>query len=161
MPIELGSFSLGAIAGGIVIGIANHYLSKSRNKEEREITEFNKAAAIFRDVFLPETTYLKHHANIGGLGNSNRFHEMLRTAYLRQLKALEIFKDYLSVADRESIYCAWDEYCHPKGVPTDENEKRDFRFNDYMSIEEREGTDKAKEVALQKIEEILRFAKHK
>ncbi|MFH1075558.1 MAG: hypothetical protein V1753_01750, partial [Pseudomonadota bacterium] len=56
----LGSFSLGAIAGGIVIGIANHYLSKSRNRQEREITEFNNAAAIFRDVFLPETTYLKH-----------------------------------------------------------------------------------------------------
>ena len=44
MPVELGSFSLGAIAGGIVIGIANHYLSKSRNEEERF---YNKAADTF------------------------------------------------------------------------------------------------------------------
>jgi hypothetical protein len=43
MPVELGSFSLGAIAGGIVTGIANHYLSKSRNEEER----FKNAAATY------------------------------------------------------------------------------------------------------------------
>jgi hypothetical protein len=122
--------------------------------------EFNKAASVFRDVFLPETTFLKHNANIGGLGSSNKLHEMLRAAYLRQLKAIETFKDYLSAADRESIYRAWDEYCHPNGVPTDENEKRDFRFNDYSTIEDKK-TGKAREVALQKINKILEFAKFK
>jgi hypothetical protein len=53
---------------------------------------------------------------------------------------------------------AWDEYCHPKGIPQDPNEKRVFKFNDYIGIEESEGSDKAKEIALQKIYKILEVA---
>jgi hypothetical protein len=33
MPIELGSFSIGAAAGGFVVGLVNHFLTKSRDME--------------------------------------------------------------------------------------------------------------------------------
>ncbi|UTG93650.1 hypothetical protein [Geobacter sulfurreducens] len=54
MPIELGSFSLGTVVGGVVVGVFNHYLTKSRNTEERKIKEFNQAAATFRGKVLAE-----------------------------------------------------------------------------------------------------------
>jgi hypothetical protein len=44
MPIELGSFSLGTVVGGVIVGFVNHYLTKSRNVEDRKISEFNGAA---------------------------------------------------------------------------------------------------------------------
>jgi hypothetical protein len=156
MPIEFGSFSLGAIAGGIVIGIANHYLSKSRNKEQREINEFNNAAAIFRDVFLPETAFLKYHANIGGLGSSNNLHEILSSGYLRQLKAFETFKPYLSPVNRIGIDKAWQEYCrHPDNQET-------LYFKQYSTKNvSRDREAELKNIALERIEKILEFAKNK
>lgn len=54
MPIELGSFSLGTVVGGVVVGIFNHYLTKSRNTEERKTTNFNQAATTFRSKVLAE-----------------------------------------------------------------------------------------------------------
>ena len=156
MPIELGSFSLGVIAGGIVIGITNHYLSKSRTKEERKVTEFNNAAAIFRDVFLPETTYLKHHANIGGLGSSHNLHETLSVGYLRQLKALEIFKIYLSSKDKKGIDKTWQKYCKH---PDDPNVLYFEQYSTKNVSKERE--EELKALALERIEKILKFAKHK
>lgn len=161
MPIELGSLSIGAVVGGIIVGLANHFLSKSRSKEAGKIAAFNNAAPDFRNAFLPEMTFLKHDANVGGLGGSNKLHGILRTGYLRQLKALEVFKRCLSPAEISTIDRAWDEYCHPNNIPTDPNEKRDFKFNDYMEIEDSEGVDKAKEVALQNINKILDIADFK
>lgn len=147
-------FSFITLLLGFLIG---HRLSIGRDKRQ----EFNKAAAGFRDAFLPEATFLTHDANIGGLGSYNKLHEILRAGYLRQLKALEVFKPSLSITQRAAIYHAWDKYCHPEAVPQDPDEKRDFRFYDYMTIEESEGTNKAKEIALEKINKILEFAQPK
>lgn len=54
MSIEVGSFSLGLVAGGIVVGIANHYLAKSRTEEDRIIKGFNDAATKFRSSIINE-----------------------------------------------------------------------------------------------------------
>ena len=143
MPIELGSLSIGIVVGGIIIGFANHFLSKSRNKEMGRIAVYNKAATDFREAFLPEATFLKHNANIGGLGSSNDLKEILRDGYLRHLKAFEIFKTYLTPKKRIAIEKKWEEYCN---------------FAQY--------SDKANEVELKKlalkhIEAILKFTEHK
>lgn len=159
MPIELGSFSLGAIAGGIVIGIANHFLSKSRNREDRTIAEFNKAATTFRDAFLPETTFLRYNANIGDLGSSSDLDELLRFGYIqRHLKAMETFRDYLSPKERVNIDKAWQEYCyHP-------NNQNMLFFEQYSWKAINKGHDyeqQLKTLALNRIKEILKFAKHR
>lgn len=147
-------FPLATLLLGFLIG---HRLAIGRDKRN----DFNKAAADFREAFLPEATFLKHNANVGGLSSSNTLHGKLRNAYLRQLKALEVFKGYLSPAKITAMDRAWDEYCHPNGIPQDPNEKRDFRFNAYLEIEDAEGAAKAKEVALQKIYKILKVADFK
>jgi hypothetical protein len=159
---------IGTLCGVLIGSIISRRTSSETIKVSHQNTidliqrqAFNKAATEFKNIFLPETTFLKHEANIGGLGSGNKLHEVLRSGYLRQLKAIEIFKDHLSVTDRESIHNAWDEYCHPKGIPQNKNEKRDFRFNDYSAIEDKQGIEEAKKVAFQHIEGILNFAKHK
>lgn len=125
--------------------------------------DFNKAATEFRDAFLCEIIYLRYNARLTECERTyTSVHEFLRAGYVfRHLKAFEIFRNYLSVTGRKAIDKVWDEYCHPQGIPEDQDEKRDFRFNDYMAIEEHDGIDKAKEIALQRIEKLRDFARHK
>lgn len=89
MPIEPGNLSLGVLVGGLIGIVASHYLTKSRNAEERRlksindaieniksaalnhqlavsrnlesirITEFNKAAAAFYIAFLDDIIFLE------------------------------------------------------------------------------------------------------
>jgi hypothetical protein len=159
MPIEFGSFSLGALAGGIVIGIANHYLSKSRDKESRETIDFNKAADEFRNAFLPELAFLKHNVVIP---ENERMYttlaEYLQSGFInRHLKAFEIFRNYLSSKERKDIDKAWEQYCHDK-------DNSIALYYEQFEIEGKKPTDKIeseKELVLKRIEKILKFAKHK
>ena len=54
MPIELGSFSFGFVAGGAVVGVINHFLAKSRDTESRTIKDFNEAADILDAILRKE-----------------------------------------------------------------------------------------------------------
>jgi hypothetical protein len=161
--VSLSPYELALIAGGFTIlgALIGGWFGYRNALKIYSITEFNKAASRFRSAFLSETTFLKHNANIGGLGQSHYLHEKLRSGYLRHLKALELFKNHLPVADRHAIDHVWDEYCYPDGIPLDPDEKRDFRFNGYMSIEDTEGTERAKAIALDKIHKLLGFANAK
>lgn len=132
----------------------SHFFSERRRRKE----DFNKAAAQFRNAFLGTILYLRDNIRIKGTGTSDKTSEFLRTAIFRHAKALARFELFLNARERKRIYCAWDEYCHPKGIPQDPNEKRDFRFRDYQSIEESEGPKEAKNMALQKIYKILELA---
>ena len=157
---------IGAIAtvmagfGGAILGA---WLTRRSTVAILKRQEFNKAATEFRDAFLCEIIYLRYNARLSECERAyTDLHEFPRAGYLfRHLKAFEIFRNHLSVADRKAIDKAWDEYCHPQGVPEDPNEKKDFRFNDYMAIAESGGIDKAKEIALQRIDELLEFTGHK
>jgi len=82
----------------------------------------------------------------------------LGSAYIaRHLNAYEIFKGHLSARERRGIEKAWDEYCYPDGTPEDPNERRDFMFNDYMGIEESQGVNEAKKIALEKINNLQQY----
>ena len=54
MPFEMGSFSLGFVAGGLVIQLGNHLLAKSRDKESRDVKDFNAAADILAEFLIKE-----------------------------------------------------------------------------------------------------------
>lgn len=136
------AFSLVTLLLGFLIG---HRLSIGRDERQ----EFNNAAAFFREAFLPEITFLKHNVNIGNLGSSGDLSELLRFGYVhRHLKAFEIFRNYLSTKERTSIDKAWQKYCHhpdnPENLYFDQYSEKDMKI-----------------IALERIEGILKFAKHK
>ncbi len=120
--------------------------------------KFNEAASQFRNAFLGAILYLRDNIRIEGTGTSDKINEFLGTLIFMHMEALTSFESFLDATERKRMHCVWDEYCHPKGIPQDPNEKIDFRFNDYRIIEEAEGAEKAKEVALQKIYKMLKFA---
>lgn len=129
MPIELGSFSVGAIAGGALIGVANHFLSKSRNREDREITDFNEAATAFTDAFRHEISFLRYNIGIDGLQSTDcSISQFLHAGMVqRHTEALVAFRKHLTENQRHRIDYSWDEYKKQivpyKHVPMPEHDK--------------------------------------
>jgi hypothetical protein len=64
MPIEIGSFSIGVVAGGIAVGIINHYLAKSRVIEDRAAKDFNAVADVLDKILTTERDSPSPRSNI-------------------------------------------------------------------------------------------------
>lgn len=156
--MNLSPYELVLIAGGFTIigALLGGWIGYRNAIGIYNIAEFNKAASAFRNVFLPIITYLKHNANIGGIGSSNNLHEILFSGYLRQLKALEIFKIHLSSKDREGIEKAWQNYCKSQSDPTVLNFEQ-YSTKNATSEQEKE----LKHLAHTRINKILKFAEPK
>jgi hypothetical protein len=164
---------IGAIAtvlagfGGAALGACFAYktgikLVQETHKNATDLLrrqEFNKASTKFRNAFLPELIFLKHNAKISSSASSDNLHEFLLAGYVhRHLKALEIFRNYLSTKERTNIDKAWQKYCrHP-----DNSEILYFEQYSNKSIN---GTQKSeanlKKVALERIEAIIKITEHK
>ncbi len=130
------AFSLVTLLFGFLIG---HRLAIGRDKRN----EFSKAAATFRDAFLPEIIFLRHNANIPGSSASGDVGQKLSYGHLhRHLKAFEVFRDYLSTKKKAGLDKAWQKYCY------NADNQKTLCFNQY-----------SRKVALERIEEILKFAK--
>lgn len=73
--------------------------------------EFNKAAADFRNAFIPEISYLEHDIPLKRTGSTDQsIKGLLRTGLSRHTEALCAFKAYLSSKERNSIDKAWNKY---------------------------------------------------
>lgn len=163
---EVQAIILGAIIGGSVAIVSAYFSyrwSRSISLESIRTIEFNKAAAEFKNAFLPEIIYLNHNACIEEIsGRGDNIHSLLRYAYLRRhLPAFEIFRSQMDVIERRHIDMAWDAYCHPDGIPKDDSDKKEFTLDGYFRIIEASGEEQAKRIALKKINNILKFAKTK
>ena len=147
MPIELGSFSLGALAGGMIVSLANHFLSKSRERESRKITDFNKAATDFQCAFIDAKQKLRDDplADWNGVLNPDVLLEHERAA-------LE-FRQYLSANERTRFDKDWNAYFSHRPHPGDRHapEKRP---------EEWDNEDNCK-VFIEQIEKLLSYSKLK
>ncbi len=145
MPIELGSFSLGAVAGGAVIAVISHYLTKSRNIEDRKIKEYNEAAAKFRDAFHPEISALAP-----GHGSRPNPYKILSEAFARHKEAVfsfdrvlpsnrrcalaQAWQEYYSRTDKTGTYTYFEQY-NTEGIHREESNKRkDFAYSRLMAI---------------------------
>lgn len=64
MAIEIGSFSLGFIAGGIIVGFFNHLLAKSRDGEKMKNEQFNKSADNLYEILIKEKNNPSPRSNI-------------------------------------------------------------------------------------------------
>jgi hypothetical protein len=119
--------------------------------------DFNKAATEFRNAFLPELIFLKHNAKIAGTGSSDDLSEFLLSGYIRRhLKALEVFKNHLSAQERADIDKAWKQYCYNKDNP-------EFLFFEqyFTGMGSKSEKEAKKTLVLERIEDLLKFAKHK
>jgi hypothetical protein len=140
---------IGAITG--LVGIIGTYMGATRNIKRQE---FNTAAAIFRDAFLPEILLLDiRHAPEGKESKSAM--EIIEPAIMRHTEAMLRFIPYLHWWNRFCFTHAWNQYAHykVKGEP-------DTPYLAMYAEERWEGKD-TKELALKRIEDILKFAKHK
>jgi hypothetical protein len=163
--------SLIGVAGGLLGVLVGTRLSKNVALDTAELTykqavdimrreDFNKAAAVFKNTFLPEIVYLKHNAVLGEIsGRTDSIADLLKSGYIRRhLGAFETFRAILPPEDRRDIQRAWDEYCHPDDIPECEDTKRDHVFNAYSHIKDVSGEEAAKKVALEKLNNIMKFA---
>ena len=161
MNVAIEAAIIGGFVGAVVGGGIAYYLSRRAIKASFELIrlqDFNKAAAEFRDAFLPEITFLRHNANIGNLGSSNDLGELLRFGYIhRHLKAIEVFKPYLCSKKRIHIDQAFQKYC----CNPDKLNELYFQQYSYKSTERETIGEQRKQLALERIEKILEFSKHK
>jgi hypothetical protein len=130
-----------------------------RKLKERQ--RFNEAAKTFQDAFVPQLSFLKHNTNIGGIGSTDDISELLSFGYVHyHLKAFEVFKGYLSTKKRADIDKAWQK-CY---YPDDPKILNVSRFSNKSSNGEQKSKEELKKLtleAIERIEEILKFAKHK
>lgn len=139
MPIETGSLSLGALVGILIGTVASHYLTKSRNSEERQfkmiidaseniknaslnhqlassrnieairITEFNKGAAEFRSAFV-DTIYLLRQNKDSGSDFIKKI--ITPDALISHEKAKILFEPFIDESAFQGFTNAWDNYAN-------------------------------------------------
>jgi len=162
MPIEPGNFSLGVLAGGLIGTLAGHYLTKSRNSEERKICSFNKAATEYLCAF---TSIIITLTDMENEGNSNAIMDCLLAECIAHRNAIAHFKLYLAENERTEIEKAWDEYCYDEIIPGEYEPRPSDRFYkyslDYTPLAENyeKDFDAKKQLALDSINRLLDFAK--
>lgn len=106
MPIELGSFSLGSVAGGIVGAVVAHYLTKSRDTEDRKIKEFNQAAATFRNRVLTELEGL-YPIPTNWPTDKMMIDKILKVKFPKLQIAVTEFKPFLPKSQQSAFDKAW------------------------------------------------------
>jgi len=113
-----------------------------RKLEERR--RFNEAAKTFQDALVPQLSFLKHNTNVGGIGSTDDISGLLRFGYVHyHLKAFEVFRGCLSAKKRVAIDKAWKKYCN------------------FAQYSDKNNKENMKTLAIERIEEILKYAKHK
>ena len=158
MPIELGSVSIGAIGGAAIGAFIGHYLTKSRNSEDREI----KAAADFIHAFTPVLAAIE----ILKIGNDDTITSLLTESLVAHKEALLKFKLFLCERDQAEIEKAWDEYCYLEKTFTGPDPKDNpfvkYSLGFWYLADSREDDFKAKKkLATESIKKIIAFAQLK
>lgn len=101
MPIELGSFSFGAAAGTAVGVVIGHYLTKSRDTENRRFQQLNTAAEEFRNVLL---------AAINKIESGKHRSEIIREDFTTHRESMLRFSHCLKGGARRRLETDWNEY---------------------------------------------------
>ena len=106
LDLSIG-LSIGAIVGYIVRELIGDRLARDRALESIRITEFNKAAATFRAVFIDQIFMLKQNI----VTANEMVHSIITPAVLiLHDKAKIAFEPFLSSAELEGLNAAWLQY---------------------------------------------------
>lgn len=154
MPIEPGTLSLGVLAGGSIVAVWTHFLTKSRSSEERRIREFNEASAKLRAAFRDEFLALNPAHNKEVVDAC----DLLSAAFNKHRSAVFDFKPFLSKTEVEGFEKAWKKYYQY----TNAQDGTIAFFEQYSGKGfGSEEVRKKKFLAAERIESILSFAHHK
>lgn len=107
MPVELGSFSFGFVAGGAVVGVVNHFLAKSRDTELRAAKDFNEAADIMAEMLRKERSCPCTESNIDFFAFRRVLSQKELSRFDRTIEKYEKAKENSAIKydDENSIYC--------------------------------------------------------
>ncbi len=110
---DLGKVLSGGIVGGVLGYLLktqiDHRLAIARNNELVRVTDFNKAASIFRAAFVKEIFLLR--ANI--ISGNEVVHKIItKEAMIRHEKAKIIFEPFVATRKNVNFNAAWDKYKH-------------------------------------------------
>jgi hypothetical protein len=107
MPIEIGSFSLGVVTGGIVVGIINHFLAKSRDMEERAAKDFNAMADVLAEILSRERDSPSPHSNIDFYAFRRVLNKRELSRFNKCVEKYEITKNNAAIdySKSDGMYC--------------------------------------------------------
>ncbi len=143
--MNLTAYELSLIAGGfgIVGAILGAYIGYYFSIQLINRQDFNKAAAEFRNAFINQLNCLKSNVNTGS-GDTSNIGEYLHSHYVSyHLIAFEVFRNYLIPKERVAIDETWEKYCN------------------FAQYSDKNNEAKTKKLALKRLKDVLKFAKHK
>ena len=143
LSIPTAASIIGAVVGGAIGYRSASYVSK------RE--EFNNAAAIFREAFIPERLLLDIRHAPEESSNKTAL-DIIEPAIKCHIEAMLRFRNYLPWWKRILFKLAWNEYAHykVKGEP-------DTPYFTMYGEEMWEGVN-TKSLAIKRIDKLLKFA---
>ena len=101
MPIELGSFSFGALVGGLIVGGVQHMLSKVRNTENRISSATNSTAENFKNALV---------SSIIKIENGQVGFKVVKADFIEHSEAMRNFAIHLKGKIRTALDQDWAEY---------------------------------------------------
>jgi hypothetical protein len=153
MPIELGSFSVGVVTGGLIVRFFDHILAKDRAKSERKIRDFNEAADKFRSSILRELEGFYPDTTV----SDPKIEIRLRDSIPRIKTIAEEFRPYIFPLNEDVYNTALTNYYDYCKVITRD---KCAMFDTYPGMH-KPGEKHPKEIFRNNVDVLLSFAKNK
>jgi hypothetical protein len=148
------TFSAGGVVGFLLRTLIDHFLAKSRTKEERRVRDFNEAARRFRDAFKEELLALSPNLSKWEKDTS----EILEAAFEKHRIAVFDFKPFLSKDELAGFHQAWGDYYRYENTPESTvHGLAQYSGKGHGYTEAR----RLRLLAAERIERLLEFAKSK
>lgn len=145
--LSIGSFSLGALFGILVTAIINHFLAKSRDRENSKSQARHLAGIRLQESFVDALNAVDPH-----IADEEDAYTVLSRSFKEHSRAIKLFRPHLTDKEKQDFDRAWAEYyCY-------EDENIPFLEQYSSHIGSRKLYLKNCELARKRIERILSFA---
>lgn len=137
-------FSLGSFIGFITSELVKDRLARNRNIEAIQITEFNKAAAVFTAAFLDDVIFLEDtdpkEVSVALLSQASKERRLkesnelkAETSDTKHRKAMIMFRPYIAKSDLTGFDAAWSAYHEwPLYYGDEKNKGNEYDFKSHL-----------------------------